>query len=793
MIASATSAVTSVHAGTPGLSGRTETEAFPAAKISSGCSGNSTEEEDALMEREEERLMLEDEAEQHMLSVALANSVDNVKENEAAEIRSKEQVSSDGTRGQLTGDSTGTGPKSNGERSLDGRFLSKNGKGQTSRPQCGDTSNGPIEGLKEHTNGPINAPSAGPTAVSSPKSPRQRRTRNSLDEGSISEEGKGRGSIYLGTRKRRRELAQDTVSADTGPTDLSKERHLSCAADNGHVSNPANPIKIDGNSNANPNCISSTYPSTQERRGQAHGSKSSVAVKLESPAVKLESNTMPVSLQRVRSVNNPVASPTSVMPAPKGKASNPSPCNSSGAVPDPIHSSTRVASTDTKQAPPTSQASTYAPAPVLSTPGPAVASSQPSCTDNDFALQPPAVPPRQRIFSVDLDPAGFDFDSSICVTWSSTTGNSENLPPLVPLSQPNAGTFASASTQVNLANESPAVHPGSAAAGRDRAMSFELFSLGVNVEEPLLPVPSIAGWVDALSGTGAGRPRGDSIIFDPISFSDGGIHEESALQRIRNTSISMEDTDELEIMNSPGFVEAPASYLNQPHSFRQLPPPAPPLTANSPFSSKLPVPSPLLRTTTPVPSPLAQIPSNTLSHSASIPTPVPSSYPPKRKSGNHYVVPKRPFVVQQKEVQRQTRKKVSPLIPVGSSVSGANVPARSTCTSVPPSNDKVINMPHGSAAAAAAAMAVPSTVVPSSLNGTATSHTACPMELLNKGGRIGIYLPDARKARIAKFHSKRKMRIWRKRIKYDCRKKLADSRPRIKGRFVKRSDMDDDE
>jgi len=73
---------------------------------------------------------------------------------------------------------------------------------------------------------------------------------------------------------------------------------------------------------------------------------------------------------------------------------------------------------------------------------------------------------------------------------------------------------------------------------------------------------------------------------------------------------------------------------------------------------------------------------------------------------------------------------------------------------------------------------------------SSSSHTACPMELLNRGGRIGIYLPEERKARIAKFHSKRKIRIWRKRIKYDCRKKLADSRPRIKGRFVKRSDVD---
>ncbi|KAL3666025.1 hypothetical protein V7S43_008818 [Phytophthora oleae] len=51
--------------------------------------------------------------------------------------------------------------------------------------------------------------------------------------------------------------------------------------------------------------------------------------------------------------------------------------------------------------------------------------------------------------------------------------------------------------------------------------------------------------------------------------------------------------------------------------------------------------------------------------------------------------------------------------------------------------------------------------------------------------KIGAYSPAARKLRLQKFHEKRKNRTWKKSIKYDCRKKLADDRPRIKGRFVR--------
>ncbi len=35
---------------------------------------------------------------------------------------------------------------------------------------------------------------------------------------------------------------------------------------------------------------------------------------------------------------------------------------------------------------------------------------------------------------------------------------------------------------------------------------------------------------------------------------------------------------------------------------------------------------------------------------------------------------------------------------------------------------------------------------------------------------------------------KRKRRVWTKRVKYDVRKNFADSRLRVKGRFVKKED-----
>jgi hypothetical protein len=41
-----------------------------------------------------------------------------------------------------------------------------------------------------------------------------------------------------------------------------------------------------------------------------------------------------------------------------------------------------------------------------------------------------------------------------------------------------------------------------------------------------------------------------------------------------------------------------------------------------------------------------------------------------------------------------------------------------------------------------------------------------------------------RRLKLMKYMEKKKRRIWRKKVNYDCRKKVADGRLRIKGKFV---------
>jgi CCT motif len=276
--------------------------------------------------------------------------------------------------------------------------------------------------------------------------------------------------------------------------------------------------------------------------------------------------------------------------------------------------------------------------------------------------------------------------------------------------------------------------------GRNRAFSFECFAFGINADEPLPPLehPSsshshpdnvvgnhyssnITGTdhhilpLNALSNSNVShsmmmpqRPRGDSIIFDPVSFQDGGIHE-----------------------LLPGLLES-GNILNDAMTS----------SLQQPSTSLLPPP------TTTIPQPL-----------------------PARPKTNKMM---------RKSLQQQATTSSS------ATATSRSVPAVVSTTNIRSQPHLTTNGAVGSSSSMTS-----SGTTNVQLQDDLTSATFS-LELLNKDGRIGIYLPEARLARIARFHAKRSNRIWRKRIKYDCRKKLADSRPRIKGRFVKRSDMDDD-
>ncbi|KAG9404682.1 hypothetical protein AC1031_004888 [Aphanomyces cochlioides] len=54
--------------------------------------------------------------------------------------------------------------------------------------------------------------------------------------------------------------------------------------------------------------------------------------------------------------------------------------------------------------------------------------------------------------------------------------------------------------------------------------------------------------------------------------------------------------------------------------------------------------------------------------------------------------------------------------------------------------------------------------------------------------KIGSYSPEDRAERIQRYLEKRKHRTWGRKINYGVRKNFADSRLRVKGRFVKKED-----
>lgn len=78
------------------------------------------------------------------------------------------------------------------------------------------------------------------------------------------------------------------------------------------------------------------------------------------------------------------------------------------------------------------------------------------------------------------------------------------------------------------------------------------------------------------------------------------------------------------------------------------------------------------------------------------------------------------------------------------------------------------------------------------LNGPASSSSPLATEVSNfedssyKVGKLSI---EERKEKIHRYMKKRNERNFSKKIKYACRKTLADSRPRVRGRFAKNDEL----
>ncbi|WCJ41151.1 CCT motif family protein [Euphorbia peplus] len=68
-----------------------------------------------------------------------------------------------------------------------------------------------------------------------------------------------------------------------------------------------------------------------------------------------------------------------------------------------------------------------------------------------------------------------------------------------------------------------------------------------------------------------------------------------------------------------------------------------------------------------------------------------------------------------------------------------------------------------------------------------SSESNAIIESMNRASK---YSPEEKKERIERYRTKRTQRNFNKKIKYACRKTLADSRPRVRGRFARNDEIE---
>nr|CCA20713.1 conserved hypothetical protein [Albugo laibachii Nc14] len=122
--------------------------------------------------------------------------------------------------------------------------------------------------------------------------------------------------------------------------------------------------------------------------------------------------------------------------------------------------------------------------------------------------------------------------------------------------------------------------------------------------------------------------------------------------------------------------------------------------------------------------------------------------------------------------------------------SASSKPSGSRPIGIPGTSGGLSVRPHYGENSIAAGSGMPHANHNTVLNGlTSVNVTGVRSNDTNKEQRfVGAYSPESRQKRIQNFLDKRQKRVWRKEVKYDVRKNFADSRLRVKGRFVKKED-----
>ncbi|XAR60519.1 hypothetical protein NMG60_11033932 [Bertholletia excelsa] len=75
-------------------------------------------------------------------------------------------------------------------------------------------------------------------------------------------------------------------------------------------------------------------------------------------------------------------------------------------------------------------------------------------------------------------------------------------------------------------------------------------------------------------------------------------------------------------------------------------------------------------------------------------------------------------------------------------------------------------------------------------NQRSESSLSIESSIIESMSRASRYSPEEKRERIERYRSKRSQRNFTKKIKYACRKTLADSRPRVRGRFARTEEME---